>query len=40
MMVFENMGICHACGKTAHINTFGFCEDCWVGFAHLRRERK
>ena len=27
---------CHACGEETHINTCGFCMDCWAGYAHLR----
>lgn len=32
--IFANVGICWACGKTEHVNTCGFCEKCWVTFAH------
>ena len=34
--VFENTGICMACGKEKHVNVFGMCESCWVTHAHLR----
>ena len=34
--IFENVAICMACGKEKHVNTCGFCEDCWVQLSHLR----
>lgn len=34
--IFENTAICWACGKTRHVNAFGFCEDCWI--THFRKE--
>ena len=34
--IFENVAICMACGKEKHVNTCGFCEDCWIQFSHLR----
>jgi rRNA maturation endonuclease Nob1 len=37
--VFANTGRCQACGKVTHVNTFGFCERCWVTYAHLRRKK-
>jgi hypothetical protein len=36
--IFENIGICMACGKEKHVNASGFCESCWVSFSHLRRK--
>lgn len=32
----ENTGVCWACGKTAHVNAFGFCEECWTTHAHVQ----
>lgn len=32
--IFANMGICWACGKERHVNSCGFCEECWITFAH------
>ena len=37
--VFENVAICTACGKEKHVNASGFCESCWVTYAHLRRNQ-
>lgn len=34
--IFANVAICMACGKEEHVNTCGFCEECWVQFSHLR----
>lgn len=33
---FANVAICWACGKERHVNTCGFCEECWVSFYHGR----
>ena len=30
---------CHACGEETCINTCGFCEACWLKYAHLRVEK-
>ena len=35
--VFSNTAICMACGKEKHVNTSGYCEDCWIQFSHLKR---
>jgi len=35
--IFENIGICMACGKERHVNTCGFCEECWITYSHLRK---
>lgn len=32
--IFENVGVCWACGKTRHVNAFGFCEECWITHWH------
>ena len=37
--VFANTARCQACGKITYVNTFGFCESCWVTHAHLRRSK-
>ena len=37
--IFENVAICMTCGKEKHVNASGFCEDCWVTYAHLRKRR-
>jgi len=37
--IFENVGICMACGKERHVNTCGFCEECWLTFSHLRKSK-
>lgn len=34
--IFENGGVCLACGKEKHVNAFAFCEECWQTFSHLR----
>ena len=36
--IFENAGICMACGKEKHVNASGYCESCWVQFSHLRKK--
>jgi len=38
--IFENVGICMACGKEKHVNMCGYCEQCWITFSHLRGEKK
>jgi len=35
--IFENIAICMACGREKHVNTCGFCEECWVTYAHFRK---
>jgi hypothetical protein len=37
--IFENVAICIACGKEKYVNASGFCEDCWITYAHLRRQK-
>jgi hypothetical protein len=37
--IFDNVAICMACGKEKYVNTCGFCEDCWVTYAHVRKPR-
>ena len=37
--VFANTARCQACGKITYVNSFGFCEECWVTYAHLRRKK-
>jgi hypothetical protein len=37
--LFREDAVCWACGKRARVNFFGFCEECWKQYAHLR-ERK
>ena len=37
--IFENVAICIGCGNEEHVNTCGFCEDCWIQFSHLRGEQ-
>lgn len=38
--IYENTSICIGCGKEEYVNTFGFCEVCWITFAHLRKNKK
>jgi len=38
--IFESVGICMACGKERHVNTCGFCEECWVTYAHVRKPER
>ena len=37
--IFDYMGVCWSCGKTKHVNAFGFCEKCWITYSHLREPR-
>ena len=37
--IFENVAVCMACGKERHVNTCGFCEECWVTYSHLRSRK-
>ena len=37
--VFANTARCQACGKITYVNSFGFCEKCWMRFSHLRRKK-
>lgn len=37
--IFANTAICMACGKENYVNTFGFCEKCWVRYSHLRESK-
>lgn len=37
--IFENVAICMACGKEKYVNASGFCEECWLTFAHLRSQK-
>ena len=34
---FIYVGVCMGCGKERHLNTFRFCEECWITHSHIRQ---
>lgn len=35
----KTLTVCWQCGKRAPVNISGVCEDCWKGYAYLRRDK-